>query len=87
MVLMGDRVPMYKQQANRGLLWLAALILVIGGLISLYLFNEDAYLSQNSRGIFAGLVTVILSLFLVIAATARFWFRHLWHHRPGYKRG
>ena len=87
MVLMGDRVPMYKMRPNKGLLWLAVLILVIGGLISAYFFTEDAYLTESTRGLLALIITCILALFSAVAATAHFWFKHLWHHRPGYKRG
>ncbi len=87
MILMGDRVPMYKMRAHRGLLWTAVLIFVIGGLLSALFFNEDAYSSESTRGLLTLIVTSVLSLFLVIAATAHFWFRHLWHRRPGYKRG
>jgi len=86
MVLLGDRVPMYRMRANQGLLWLAVFVLIIGGLLSVYFFNEDAF-SSSSRGLFTVIITCILTLFLIIAATAHFWFRHLWHHRPGYKRG
>ena len=87
MILMGDRVPMYKMRAHRGLLWTALFVLVIGGLISAYFFNEDAYCSACPRGVLALVITCILVVCLVIAATSHFWFRHLWHRRPGYKRG
>ncbi|MBI9019839.1 MAG: hypothetical protein JEZ10_01105 [Verrucomicrobia bacterium] len=87
MILMGDRVPMYKMRAHRGLLWAAALIFVVGGLLAAYFYGEDTYSSSSTRGLFTLIVTSVLSLFLIIAATAHFWFAHLWHHRPGYKRG
>jgi len=86
MILMGDRVPMYKMRPHRGLLWTALLVVVIGGLLSAYFFNED-YAVGSSRGLFTLIVTGILALFFVIAATSHFWFRHLWHRRAGYKRG
>jgi len=87
MVLTSDRVPMYKMRANRGLLWVAALVFVIGGLLSVYFFNEDAFSSESSRGFLALIVTFVLTFCIIIAATSHFWFRHLWHHRSGYKRG
>ncbi len=86
-MLMGGGVPMYKMRANKGLLWGALIVLAIGGLISAYFINEDAYSSESSRGLFTLIVTCVLSLFCVISATSHFWFRHLWHRRPGYKRG
>ena len=87
MVLMGDRVPMYRMRANRGMLWTALLIFVVGGLLSAYFYTEDAYASESPRGLFTVIVTCVLTIFSLIAATSHFWFRHLWHHRPGYKRG
>ena len=87
MMLMGGGVPMYKIRANKGLLWAALIVLVVGGLLAAYFYTEDAYSLESSRGLFVLIVTCVLSLFCVIAATSHFWFRHLWHHRPGYKRG
>ncbi len=87
MILMGDRVPMYKMRAHKGLLWGALIILLIGGLLAAYFYVEDAYSPESSRGLFTLIVTCVLSLFFVITATSHFWFRHLWHRRPGYKRG
>jgi len=87
MVLTGDRVPMYKMRANRGLLSIALFVFVVGGLIAVYFFNEDGCFSGCPSGVLALVVTFILVVCLIIAATSHFWFRHLWHHRPGYKRG
>jgi ABC-type transport system involved in cytochrome c biogenesis permease subunit len=87
MVLLGDRVPMFKLHPYRGLLMAALFVLVVGGLASAYFFVEDAYSLERSRGLFVLIITAILALLLVIAAFSRYGFRHLWHHRPGYKRG
>ena len=78
---------MFKLRPYRGLLIAALLVFVVGGLLSAYFYLEDAYCGQCPRGLFTLIVTVILSGFLVVAAFSRFGFRHLWHHRPGYKRG
>lgn len=78
---------MYKLRANRSLLWAAAMVLTVGGLLSAYFFVEDAEILDTHRGLLALIITCIIALMLVVAATAHFWFRHLWHHRPGYKRG
>jgi len=87
MILMGDRVPMFKLRPYRGLLLASFLVLVIGGLLSAYFFIEDAYCTGCRRGLFILIITLIFALFLVISAFSRYGFRHLWHHRPGYKRG
>ena len=87
MILMGDRVPMFKLRPYKGLLLAALLVLITGGLLSAYFFIEDAYCTGSHRGIFVGTVTLVLTLLLVVVAFSRYGFRHLWHHRPGYKRG
>ena len=87
MVLMGNRVPMFRLHPYRGLLATAFFVLVIGGLAAAYFFIEDAYSLESRRGLFALIVTLILMLLLIIAAFSRYGFKHLWHHRPGYKRG
>jgi len=87
MILMGDRVPMFKLRPYRGLLLAALFVLLIGGLLSAYFFIEDVYCTECNRGLFALLVTLILTLFLIIAAFSRYVFPHLRHHRPGYERG
>ena len=78
---------MYKLQANRGLLCAAGLIAIIGCLLSAYFYMEDSYCDTGTRGLLTLIATCILSVCALIAATSHFWFRHLWHHRPGYKRG
>ncbi len=84
---MGDRVPMFKLRPYRGLLLASVFVLVVGGLLSAYFFTEDAYQTGNRRGLFILIVTLVLAFLLVIVAFSRYGFRHLWHHRPGYKRG
>lgn len=86
MILLGDRVPMFKLRPYRGLLLAALLVLVIGGLLSAYFFTEDAY-TESHRGMFCAITTGILTVLLVVAAFSRYGFKHLRHHRPGYKRG
>lgn len=86
MAIMGDRVPMFKLRPYKSLLIAAVFIGVVGGLLSMYFFTEDAYLSQN-RGVAASIFTTVAVVLLVLAAYSRFMFRHLHHRRPGYKRG
>ena len=87
MVLPDNQVPMFRLQAHRGMLLSALLVFVIGGLLSLYFFKEDAYCTGASRGPLTFIFTACTVFILLIGATARFWFRHLWHHRPGYRYG
>lgn len=87
MILMGGRVPMFKLRPYSGLLLAALLVLAVGGLISGYLFTEEAYTTGARHGLLALVVTLVLALLLILVAFSRYGFRHLWHHRPGYKRG
>jgi ABC-type transport system involved in cytochrome c biogenesis permease subunit len=87
MILLGDRVPMFKLRPYKGLLLAAFLVLIVGGLLSAYFFIEDSYYTESRRGMFCVVITGILTLFFVIAAFSRYGFKHLRHHRPGYKRG
>ncbi len=86
-MLAGAHVPMYKMRPKKGPLWLALLVVIVGTLLSANFYAKDAYVSENSRWVLTVAITCILTVFLIIAATSHFWFRHLWHHRPGYKRG
>jgi ABC-type transport system involved in cytochrome c biogenesis permease subunit len=87
MILMGDRVPMFKLRPYSSLLVAAVFVFVIGGLLSVYFFGEGAYRTESHRGVFTFIVTLILTLFLIVAAFSRYVFSHLRHHRPGYKHG
>jgi len=87
MILMGDRVPMFKLRPYRALLVAALFVLLIGGLLSAYFFIEDSYCTGCRRGLFALIVTLVLTLLLIMVAFSRYGFPHLRHHRPGYKRG
>ncbi len=87
MLPMGDRVPMFKLRPYRGMLWGALFAFVVGGLLSAYFFIEDSYCTATHRGLFVLIITLILTTLLIIVAFSRYGFRHLRHHRPGYKRG
>ena len=86
MIVMGDRVPMFKLRPYRSLIIAAVLVAIIGGLLSAYFFTEDQYLTEN-RGPATLIVTVVSVVLLLVVAFSRFAFSHLRHHRPGYKRG
>lgn len=86
MAIMGDRVPMFRLRPYHSLLIAAVFVGVIGGLLSAYFFREDIYLSEN-RGLTFLIVTVVIDILLIVVAYSRFGFKHLRHHRPGYKRG
>ena len=86
MAAMGDRVPMFKLRPYKGLLITATFVAVTGGLLATYFFVEEEY-SSGHTALFIAMVTAITVLCLLIAAYSRYGFKHLRHHRPGYKRG
>ena len=86
MVIMGDRVPMFKLRPYRSVLVFAILTGIVGGLLSAHFFAEDAYLAEN-RGVITLIFTTVIVILLLIIAYSRFGFGHLRHHHPGYKRG
>lgn len=81
------QVPMFRMRVNHGMLSCAVTVFLIGGLASLYFFAEDAYCTGASRGSLTLAMTLCLTSLLMIGATGRFWFKHLWHHRSGYRYG
>ncbi|MFA5688164.1 MAG: hypothetical protein WC959_03305 [Kiritimatiellales bacterium] len=86
-MLVGNNVPMFKLRPYRGLLIAAILVFILGSLLSGYFFYEDAYTAGIGRAPVALIVTIIITLLLLIAAFSRYGFKHLHHHRAGYKRG
>jgi len=86
MATLGDRVPMFKLRPYKGLLIAALFVAIIGGLLSAYFFIEEEY-SSGSNGLFLLILTIIIVVCLIIGAYSRYGFKHLRHHRPGYKRG
>ena len=86
MIGMGS-VPMFKLRPYRSMLIAAALVGVVGGLLSIYFFKEDAYNTEMNRGLFTLIFTGVVVVILIVGAYSRFGFKHLRHHRPGYKHG
>ncbi|MCU0857199.1 MAG: hypothetical protein MUC65_02195 [Pontiellaceae bacterium] len=86
MATMGDRVPMFRLRPYLSLLLFALFVLVVGGLLSAY-FYEDSVATGSRTWLFVLIVTLMTALFLLVAAFSRYVFPHLRHHRPGYKRG
>lgn len=78
---------MFRLRPYRGLLVAAVLVALVGGLLSLYFFIEDSWDPACRRFHLTLLVTVIIVLLLLVVAYSRYVFRHLHHHRPGYKQG
>lgn len=79
--------PMFKLRPYTGALFAAVFFALTGGLLSCWLLKEDRYISGSSRGTLCLAVTILTVLLMLIVAFSRYRFKHLHHHRPGYKCG
>lgn len=77
-------VIMYKRTPPAAPFLWALLILGVGMGLRWYLSNGDAYRGDEAaqtHGLLILSLCVVASGLIVIAATAKLWFRHLWHKR------
>lgn len=76
-------VPNFRLRIPVPALLLLALVLVSGLLLalSLHFYADEGDSSAHNRIVLTLLVTVLLSVFILVAGTARLWPRHLWDRR------
>jgi len=75
------KVPMFKMRPLKGMLIAAVCVLVLG-LLSFFEGHRDPgnlTAHQDANLILA--ICIIISGLLIITATGRMWFGHLWHDR------
>ena len=75
------KVPMFKMRPHKGLLWGAFFVLLLG---TAFFFNgqqDPGNCSAAEQGRFALAVSIVVAGAMVVMATARMWFKHLWHDR------
>jgi len=75
------KVPMFKMRPQKELLWGALVVLVLGVAFYFDGHSDPGNPSAAGRGNFALAVSIVVSGLMVVVATARMWFRHLWHDR------
>jgi hypothetical protein len=77
------RTAVFRMRPRWGFLWLAVFVFVIGfmGVLQLKEVAAHGDIHAESRASLVWALTIILSGLLVIIATARMWFPHLWHRR------
>ena len=81
--MQSGKVPIFKMKPQRGTLWLAVIVFLLG----LAFFFEghrdpgDIPAQERSRLVFA--ISVVVAGILLIISTGRMWFKHLWHDRYG----
>jgi hypothetical protein len=78
-MIKGKQTPNYSLRPEPTATLLFILVLVSGLLVTLSLFwQEDGSGVYRQRGIFAVIITGLLSFTFLLGATAKFWFTHLW---------
>ncbi len=74
---------MFKMKPQRGTLWLAIVVLVVGvaAFFDGHKYPGDIEAHERSNIMLA--LSILVSGVLTIVATSRMWFKHLWHDRYG----
>ena len=75
------KVPMFKMQPHKGSIVAALLVLLLGIAFFYEGHRDPGDLPAQNRAHLALAVSVVVSGLLLIIATGRMWFRHLWHDR------
>lgn len=77
----GGQVPMFKLKLPRGPIFGALALVLLGGAVYYKEQRDPGDLESHKMAILIMAVCVVLAGILVIIATARMWYRHLWHDR------
>jgi formate hydrogenlyase subunit 3/multisubunit Na+/H+ antiporter MnhD subunit len=81
------KVPHFTMKPDPVASAICIIIFVSGSLISLSFFSqEDGTGIYQQKGIMCALITTLLTFFLLLVATARFWFTHLWKKNATHSR-
>ena len=88
-------VPNFSMRIRGPMLAALSLVLVIGILVTLsfYMNADEGDVSAQNRAKLSLIITTLLTIFVLLAATGRWWHPHLWrrgnsqkHHRHRSKR-
>jgi uncharacterized membrane-anchored protein len=75
------KVPMFKMRPQMSGLWMAVFVILIG--VAAY-YNGQRQLGDpeaQKQGLLVLMISITIGGGLIIVATGRMWFRHLWHDR------
>lgn len=73
------RVPQFSMRPSPTLVWSFFFILLIGFLVSMSFFSQEEGTGEyQQRGIMVLLITGFINICLLIIATGKMWFPHLW---------
>lgn len=75
------KVPMFKMKPQRGTLWLAIIILLLGVAAFFNGHQDPGNLAAQEQSKLVFMISVVVSGLLFIISTGRLWFKHLWHDR------
>jgi len=80
-------VPNFSQRIPAPILTLFILALITGLLLTLsfYLTADEGDLAAQSRVKLSLLVTLLVSFFILLSGTGRWWRPHLWNHKSGHR--
>jgi hypothetical protein len=72
---------MFKMKPQRGTLWLAVVIFMLGILSFFDGHKDPGDIAAQDRSNLVLAIAVVVSGVLIIISTSRMWFKHLWHDR------
>lgn len=75
------KVPMFKMKPHKGSLLAAAVVLLFGVLFYFEGHRDPGDIPAQERSKLILALSIVISGVLLIIATGRMWFAHLWHDR------
>ena len=79
--MIGGHVPMFRMKLPRAPMIAALVVLVLGGAFYYHGQSDPGNLPAQRFGKLALAVSIAIAGMLVIIATGRMWYKHLWHDR------
>ena len=77
----GGRVPMFRMKLTLAPIISAVVVLIFGVAVYFDAERDPGNLPAQHRARFILAISVVISGLLIIIATARMWYKHLWHDR------
>ena len=77
----GGRVPMFRMKLPLAPVIAAIIVLFFGAAVYFDAHRDPGDLPAHERARFILAISVVIAGILVIIATGRMWYKHLWHDR------